>query len=348
MIRLVVADDSETARQLLRAILEADDDLRVVGEAHDGAEAVRLVLELKPDLIVMDVHMPVLDGLSATKQIMADHPTPILIVSGATPHDVDLSLTATQAGALMAMAKPEGPASPRFEESAAGLREMARAMSQVKVVRQSRLYAPAPSPRAEERPAPPQSAELVAIAASTGGPAALRAVLTRLPATFPAPILIVQHIARDFAAGYADWLGSGLPLRVKVAEHDEPLLAGTVYVAPDDAHLGVTEAGRAKIDHGHAIGGFRPSASYLFASAGSVYGPRLAAIVMTGMGADGAQGLVAARAAGAYVIAQDEATSVVHGMAREAINLGAVDAVLPLDEIAPHLLATIGRAVRVG
>ena len=242
MIRLVVADDSATARELLRAILEKDDDLRVVGEAHDGAEAVRLVTELKPDLIVMDVHMPVLDGITATKLIMAERPTPILIVSAATHRDVDLSLTATQAGALMAMAKPEGPGSPRFDESSAQLREMARAMSQVKVVRQSRYFAAAEPPPPDPRGLP-ERIELVAMAASTGGPAALRQVLLQLPPNFGVPIVLVQHIARDFSTGFADWLSGDCPLQVKVAEHDEALQPGVVYVAPDDLHLGVTAGG---------------------------------------------------------------------------------------------------------
>lgn len=346
MIRLVVADDSATARQLLRAILERDSDLRVVGEARDGGEAVRLVGELKPDLIVMDVHMPVLDGITATKLIMAERPTPILVVSAATQRDVDLSLTATQAGALMAMAKPAGPGSPRFEEAAAELRDMARAMSQVKVVRHSRLFTAEQTPPV--RLGSPRTIELVAMAASTGGPAALREVLTALPPSFPVPVLIVQHIARDFAAGFVEWLGVGCPLQVKVAEHGEGLLPGVVYVAPDDRHLGVTPNGTVGLGNGPPIDGFRPSASYLFASAGAAYGRQLVAVVMTGMGADGAAGLAAAHDAGAYVIAQDAASAVVYGMAQEAARLGAVDTELPLVQIAPHLVDTVGGVARAG
>jgi two-component system, chemotaxis family, protein-glutamate methylesterase/glutaminase len=347
MIRLLLADDSATARELLRAILEQEGDLRIVGEARDGAEAVRLARQLRPDIIVMDVHMPVVDGITATKQIMTERPTPILIVSAATQRDVDLSLTATQAGALMALPKPDGPGSPRFDESAAELREMARAMSQVKVVRYSASFAASERPSVSRRGSP-KAIELVALAASTGGPAALRQVLTALPPTFPAPILVVQHIARDFAAGFADWLGSGCSLRVKVAKHEEQIQPGSVYVAPDDVHLGVTASGKIRLSKEPAIGGFRPSASHLFESAGRSYGRRLAAVVMTGMGTDGAEGLVAAHAAGAYVIAQDESTSVVYGMAHEAVRQGAVDTILPLVQIAPHLVETVRRAERAG
>ncbi len=345
MIRLILADDSATARELLRSIFEQDSTLQVVGEARDGEEAVRLVSELKPDVIIMDVHMPIVDGITATKRIMARRPTPILIVSAATQQDVDLSLTATQAGALMAMAKPEGPSSPRFQEAAAELREMAKAMSQVKVVR-SHLYSP------EERPPParrgvPRTVELVAMAASTGGPAALREVLRALPSSFPAPILVVQHMARHFTAGFVEWLDAGCPLRVKLAEDNEVPLPGAVYVAPDDRHLGVMANGRIALLDTPPIGGFRPSASHLFASAGAVHGHRLVAVVMTGMGVDGAAALVAAHDAGAYVIAQDAASAVVHGMAQEAVRLGAVDTELPLVQIAPHLIDTVGRAARV-
>lgn len=338
MIRVLVADDSATARFLLRSILEGDGDMRVIAEAHDGAEAVDLVRRLAPDLVIMDVHMPVLDGLEATKQIMIRAPTPIIIVSAVTRREVDLSLSATHAGALLALPKPENVVSGNFDERAAELRAMARAMAHVKVVRRwSGGDAPAVEPvqprprRANEAP------ELVAIAASTGGPPALRRVLMDLPRTVPAPILVVQHIARDFTAGFAEWLAAACALPVKLAEAGEQLKDGVVYVAPDDAHLGVTHDGRVSLDTGPAIGGFRPSATHLFESAGRAYGARLIAVILTGMGSDGAPGLESAHDDGAYVIAQDAATSVVHGMAAEAVRRGAVDLELPIETIAARL-----------
>jgi two-component system, chemotaxis family, protein-glutamate methylesterase/glutaminase len=340
MIRVVIADDSPTARQLLRAILEQDGDISVVAEAEDGAAAVRVVAEQRPDLVIMDVHMPVADGLEATKEIMARAPTPILIVSAVTQRDVDLSLSATQAGALMALPKPESPASPRFDDAADELRSMARAMSQVKVVRR---WSPSwPAPRGQlPRRSRNGAASIIAAAASTGGPAALRRVLMDLPRDFPAPILLVQHIARDFTSGFAEWLGGSCALPVKLAEHGEELRAGVVYVAPDDRHLGVTAERRVHLVDAPPIGGFRPSANHLFRSAAASCGSDLVAVVLTGMGSDGADGLAAASAAGACVIAQDEVSSVVYGMAQEAVRRGVVDMVVPLEEIATRLMELV-------
>ena len=347
MIRVIVADDSATARYLLRAILEDDGDMRVVAEAHDGAEAVDMVERHGPDLVIMDVHMPVLDGLEATKQIMIRAPTPIIIVSALTRRDVDLSLSATQAGALLALPKPENVSAGSFDERAAELRAMARAMAQVKVVRRW-SGSGSPAPREPVRPRPRrgvETPELIAIAASTGGPPALRRVLIDLPRTVPAPILVVQHIARDFTKGFAEWLAGSCALPVKLAEDREELQNGVVYVAPDEAHLGVTRNGRAALDGGPPIAGFRPSATHMFESAGRAYGSRLVAVVLTGMGSDGAAGLAAAHAEGAYVIAQDAASSVVYGMAAEAVRRGAVDLELPIERIAGRLIELMmGRA----
>lgn len=349
MIRVIVADDSATARYLLRAILEAEGDMRVIAEAHNGAEAVELVERQKPDLVIMDVHMPAVDGLEATKQIMIRAPTPIIIVSAVTRRDVDLSLSATQAGALLALPKPENVAGASFEERAAELRAMARAMAHVKVVRHwSQQPSPLSPPTPPARRSTAETAELVAIAASTGGPPALRRVLVDLPHTLPVPIILVQHIARDFTAGFAEWLGASCALRVKIAEDGERLCPGVVHVAPDDAHLGVTRDGRAALSHDPPIAGFRPSATHMFETAGRTYGSRLLAVVLTGMGSDGAAGLQAARAEGAYVIAQNEASSVVYGMAAEAVRRGAVDIELPIERIAERLLDLVSGGTHAG
>jgi two-component system, chemotaxis family, protein-glutamate methylesterase/glutaminase len=346
MIRVVVADDSATARQLLRAILEHDGDLKVVAEARDGLEAVELVEKHRPDLVVMDVHMPGADGLEATKEIMMRAPTPIVIVSAVSQRNVDLSLSATQAGALLALAKPLGPGSPRFEESASELLAMARAMSNVKVVRR---WSPGPTtPRTiGVRRRPASSPELVAMAASTGGPAACRRILMDLPRTYPAPILLVQHIARDFTAGFAEWLAGSCALPVRLAVHGEALAPGVVYVAPDNVHMGVGN-GVIELSGAPPIGGFRPSATHLFRSAGERYTSRMVGVVLTGMGSDGADGLAAAHDAGACVIAQDEATSVVYGMAQEAVRRGAVDWLIPVEQIAAKLVELAAREAHVG
>jgi len=341
VIRVVVAEDSLTVRELLVAILESDPDVRVVGQAKNGAEAVELTARLKPDLVTMDVHMPVMDGLDATKEIMVKAPTPIVIVSSSSSReDVGLSMDALRVGALMVVAKPDNPHSELFNGRREQFLAMVKAMSQVKVVRRwaARARPPAPPPRSRAEGAPLRA---VAIAASTGGPAALQRILADLPRDFPAPVLVVQHIAAGFVEGLAAWLGANCNLRVKVAEPDEPLVGRSVVLAPDGRHLGATPDGRVLIADEPAMDGFRPSGTYLFESAARVYGGSLVAVILTGMGRDGVDGLRAVKAAGGRVLAQDEATSVVYGMPREAAAAGLVDAVLPPEAIAPWLIETV-------
>lgn len=341
-IKVLVADDSPTARQLLRAILEADGHFTVIGEAVNGQEAIAMNGRLSPDLIIMDVHMPVLDGLEATKEIMAYAPTPIVVVSApGNTQDLNLSLSATQAGALIALVKPAGPSSPRFAEDSAELIRMARALSQVKVVRRWNPGLASSAPQRASKRSVPASVQVVAIAASTGGPPALRRVLIDLPNDFPVPILIVQHIARDFAAGFAEWLRGATALHVKLAQHGEIARAGTVYVAPDDRHLGIASDGRLLLSMGPPDNGFRPSADQLFVSTAKAYGRGMLGVIMTGMGSDGADGAAAARRLNAFVIAQNEQTSVVYGMACEAVKRGGVDEIVPLDKIATRILAIV-------
>jgi two-component system chemotaxis response regulator CheB len=177
----------------------------------------------------------------------------------------------------------------------------------------------------------------VAVAASTGGPAALQRILAALPRDFAAPILVVQHMARGFVEGVATWLGASCDLRVKVATHGEPLLGRTVFLAPDDRHLGVGPDGLLLLADAQPVGGFRPSGTYLFRSAAQAYGASLAAVILSGMGSDGVEGLKAVKAAGGLVLAQDEASSVVFGMPGEAVAAGVVDAVLAVEQIGPRL-----------
>ena len=346
MIRVVVAEDSATSRALIVALLSAEPDMRVVGEAATGQEAVDLAVSLEPDLITMDVHMPGLDGIDATREIMTRSPRPIIVVSAtARTAEVELSLEATRAGALMVLPKPEGPASREFASDRRQLVSMVRAMSQVKVVRRHGV-----APHAPERPRPRITVasdssrppvRLVAIAASTGGPAALRDVFGTLPRSFGAPILVTQHIAHGFTAGLASWLAGDTGLRVKVAELGEMAEPGTVYIAPEDRHLGCRENGsgalRLVLDASPPVGAFRPSATWMFQSCTQAVGSALVAVVLTGMGDDGVAALRAARGAGAHVIAQDEQSSVIYGMPREAARTGMVQDILPLDAISRRL-----------
>lgn len=358
MIRILVADDSATSRALLVSVLSSEPDFQVVGEATNGQEAVEMAERLAPDLITMDVQMPVMDGLEATKQIMVRSPRPIIIVSyTARDDEVQLSLEATRSGALMVLPKPDGPLSPRHGADRRQLVSMARAMSQVKVVRRHGAAAhavsgntPSSRPAAQlpvaTRPNRPTAAiRLVAIAASTGGPAAIQSILSALPRSFPVPILVVQHISHGFTSGLAHWLGGDSALTVKIAELGEHAAPGSVYLAPDDRHIGcrVDTGGtiRVSLDPAPKIGAFRPSASYLFQSCGEALGTGLLSVILTGMGDDGVAGLRIARARGSYVIAQDEASSVIFGMPREAQRAGVVDAVVSLDSMARRIAESV-------
>lgn len=299
---------------------------------------------LRPDLITMDVQMPELDGLEATMRIMGKVPTPIIIVSArASERELELSLEATRAGALMVLPKPEGPLSPRFDEQREQLVAMVKVMSGVKVVRRWGASV-ASRPRLTPSSVPLVSAErprLVAIGASTGGPAALRDLLSALPAGFNAPVLIVQHISKGFIAGLTHWLDANTRLEVRIATASDVARPGVVYLAPDDQHLGIRENGRIVLSGGPPVGSFRPSASHLFESAAEAFGGAMIAVILTGMGDDGVSGLRAVHAAGGIVVAQDEATSIVYGMPREATRAGVVSAVLARPDIAPRLVEAI-------
>lgn len=372
MIRVLVAEDSYAARLLIVSVLESDPEIEVVGQVSDGEAAVAQARRLKPDVITMDIHMPIMDGLAATARIMNERPLPIVVVSSTVdPGDVASTFDAIKAGALVALAKPGSGEDRRSVEDRAIFTATVKAMAGVKVVRRwssalDRAGAPPQQQdKSESRPLPdPANASwgetglprarrstaaapisLVAIAASTGGPTALQTILGALPPTFPAPIVLVQHIARGFLVGFAQWLDGECPLRVRVARAAEPLEPGTVYVAPDDVHLGVSATRQAVALHTDPVGGFRPSASVLFESAAKAYGEGLACVILTGMGSDGVSGLRQVKHRSGYVIAQDEATSLIYGMPGEAVSAGVVDLSLPLDLIAAHLTkVTEGKA----
>ncbi len=342
MIRVLVAEDSTTARELLVEILQADPEVQVVGWAKDGIEALELTRRLRPDVVTMDVQMPRMDGFEATKRIMVEAPTPIVIVSASLDgREVAVSMHALRAGALTVLEKSAGPHAADFDEARRRFVQTVKAMAQVKVVR-----------RWPERPLegrlperPPARAGVrargVAIAASTGGPAALHRLLSELPGEFPVPILVVQHMAHGFVGGLAAWLNSTSLLTVKVAENGEPLAPRTVYLAADDRHLGVSGRGTAILSHAPPVEGFRPSGTVLFESVAQAFGASAVALILTGMGQDGVDGLKAVRQAGGHVIAQDEGSSVVFGMPGAAVAAGLVDVALPLDAMASRLIEIV-------
>lgn len=339
MLRVLVVDDSPTARELIVGILENDPEIQIAGCACNGDDAVSMVDRLRPDVVTMDVHMPILNGLDATKKIMSTCATPIVIVSSSTlVNDVQWAMKALQAGALTLLMKPEGPTAPDFVAVSKELTETVKAMAGVKVIRRRNHQ-----PRTTDDPKTISNQNrgalrAVAIAASTGGPPVILQILSCLPADFCAPILIVQHIAAGFSDGFVTWLDNALSLKVKIAQQDEPLQDGVVYVAPEQTHLGVSRRGTVKLSDDPPIGGFRPSATHLFESVGHHYGASSLGIILTGMGNDGVDGLRTLSASGGRVIAQDEESCVVFGMPKEAQNAGFVDVSLPPEEICQAIL----------
>jgi two-component system chemotaxis response regulator CheB len=343
MIEVLVVDDSPVVREYLCRVLAADPAIQVVGTANDGDEAVAFVQRRAPTVVTMDVDMPRMDGFEATRRIMATRPVPIVIATGSWDRKaVTATMQALKAGAVTAIGKPRGLGDPEQAESARRFVETVKLMSEVKVVRQwsrPRVVAAAvpATPAGSIRPAAP--IRLVAIGASTGGPPVLQSLLAALPASFPVPVLIVQHIASGFIDGMAEWLQETTRIPVHVAAHGERLLSGHAYLAPDGRHLGIESAERALLSESPAENNLRPAVSFLFRSVARTLGPRAIGVMLTGMGRDGALELRQLRDTGALTIAQNRETSVVHGMPGEAIALGGASHVLAPADIASMLIA---------
>jgi two-component system chemotaxis response regulator CheB len=334
-IRVVIAEDSVTMREELVAIIRSDPQLRVVGEAKNGIEAVELTRRLRPHVVVMDVQMPLMDGFAATKRIMTENPTPIVIVSGSmNDSQVEISMRALHAGAVTVLPRPARFPSGVDDDSGQFLLTL-KALADLKLVR----HWPARSASVKTKPNGKES-RVIAIAASTGGPAALQQILSQLP-YFPHPILVVQHISKGFVNGMASWLSSSAALEIVIASDGEAMRPGTVYLAPDNLHMGVNGRERIYISADPPIAGFRPSANYLFESVAKGFGAASTAVILTGMGCDGVEGLRAIRNAGGRVIAQDEASCVVFGMPGAAVREQLPDMVLSPSRIAETLMEMI-------
>lgn len=343
-VRVLVADDSMVTRMFLVHLLESDARIRVVGAVADGQAALDFVHRDPPDVVLMDIHMPRLDGFEATRRIMETRAVPIVICSAtANARDLAITFRAMEAGAIACIEKPLGREHPDFEATAAHLLETVKLMSEVRVVRRTaRTVRSAAAREAMRREGRDDrgAVKLVGMGASTGGPPVLQTILAGLPKDFPAPILVVQHIARGFLAGMADWLDQTTGFRVKIAAHGTVPLPGHVYLAPDDFHMGVSPSGAIVLAREDPWSGQRPAVSFLFHALARVYGPAAVGVLLTGMGRDGARELKLMRDYGAVTIAQDRETSVVHGMPGAAIALEGATHVLPPARIA-DMLATL-------
>jgi two-component system chemotaxis response regulator CheB len=347
---VLVVDDSAFMRKLVSEVVESTGEFRVVGTARDGQDALRQVASLQPDLVTLDVDMPGLDGLAALEYIMRDHPRPVVMLSaGSTEGGADATLRALERGAVDFVRKPSGAISLDLDLVREQLLQALRAASGVRVAIHPVLasgYLPAPpKPPVTHVPLSGAPSRVVCIAASTGGPAALAQIIPALPAWPDTAVLIVQHMPAGFTASFARRLNTASALTVHEAVDGAPLRAGHAYVAPGGLHLrvhGSSELPRLALGDDPAQWGVRPAADPLFTSVAQLFGENAIGVVLTGMGRDGADGLLAMRQAGGRAVVQDVITSVVPGMPEAARKLAGADIVAPLHEIA----ASIGLQVQ--
>jgi two-component system chemotaxis response regulator CheB len=333
-IRVVIADDSQMVRELLREILSRDPEIQVVGEATNGQEAIALARSLRPDLITMDLNMPVMDGLSAIEELMHTRGLPILVVSDRS--DAQTAYHALEVGALELIPKPS-----TSEEDAERFIHRVRLLAGVAVITRLRRHSLPPRavlPTADSRQAFRAFQRVVAITCSTGGPQALLQLLCPLPVNFPAPILIAQHMSDGFINGMAQWLSSLCAMPVTVAAEGELLRAGHIYLSPSERDLSVTASHHVRLLAREEGAVYRPSGDVMLNSVACVYGADTIGVILTGMGRDGVNGMRTIYQAGGTTLSQDEASSVIYGMNQEAVKAGVIQHVLPLEALPARLL----------
>jgi two-component system chemotaxis response regulator CheB len=335
-IRVLIVEDSAVIRQFLEHVIAQDPRLEIAGAVETAEEALLILDRVAPDVVSMDIRLPGMNGFEATQRIMQERPTPVVVVSASVEKaDLDITMNALRAGALTVLEKPRGVTSGEYAALAERLCTQLAIMSQVKVVRRR------PDSPAVVRPhrAAGRGAgfRVLGIASSTGGPGALVQLLAGLGADFPLPILIVQHIAGSFLEGFAAWLESVCPFPVEVVKDCSLMTKAKIYLAAPDRHLRA-ENGFVRVDCGPPVCAQRPSGNVLFESMAAAYGCQALGVVLTGMGDDGAEGLLRVRQNGGHTIAEDESTAVVYGMPAEAVRLKAALESLPLQAIGPRIL----------
>jgi len=338
-LRLVVVDDSSAVRDVLRAMIEVDDGIRIEGEAGTGREAVELVQSLRPDVVLMDVRMPEMNGIEATARIMASCPTPVIVFSSHTGMaEARESIDILAAGALDVMAKPDLDSEEALRECSRELRRKIRIASGVVVVRRIRRVVPE---NGGEGPLSGRDTgkrfRMLGVGASTGGPGALRELFSKLPASFGIPIVVVQHITAGFSEGFSEWLQQYTPLTVRIARPRDRAASGTVLLAPEGRQMEVFPDGTVSAASGETGNGHIPSADVLLSSVALSFREDAVGVLLTGMGADGVEGLLKIRQAGGRTYAQNEESCVVFGMPGEAVRRGAAAEVLDPAAIARSL-----------
>jgi two-component system chemotaxis response regulator CheB len=340
--RVLIVDDSPLIKTLLKEMLNGLPDVQVVGEAANGQDAIRMALRLHPNIITMDIRMPQMDGLEATRQIMSIEPIPIIVVSSSVySADYNIAFNAIEAGALTVIEKPKGLDEKNYDLVREQLISSIRSLSGIRLIQRTNKTADRPANigpmTAMLHSIMLRSVQAIAIATSTGGPPVLAQILSALPDDFSIPILIVQHNLPSFMPALVEWLGTRTKIPLSVANDGARMENGHIYIAPGDKHLTVTQDRVLHIDQSPPVNGYRPSANRLFKSAAEAFGKNVVGIVLTGMGDDGADGLAEMARVGSHIIAQDQATSVVFGMPKAAIDRKIVDEILSPDEIVIRL-----------
>ncbi len=340
-VRVLVVDDSAFMRKVLTDIISAEVHMEVAGTAKNGKEALQLIKDLKPDVVTMDIEMPVMDGLSALEVAMKESPVPIVMLSSLTKEGADATFKALELGAVDFIAKPSSVFKVSTEDVKKELIEKINMASRLSIPSRRAVQITKPARQQVRYTGNSTLKKIIAIGTSTGGPKALQSVIPSLPKNLDAPVLIVQHMPPGFTKSLADRLNNLSELTVKEAENGDILQPGWCYIAPGDRHLRVTKEGnqyRIVLGNDSPVTGHKPSCDAMFDSLAQLNLNNIIAVIMTGMGADGAKGLVNVRQNRNVVIAQDEESCVVFGMPKSAIKLNAVDKVVPLDAITDEIL----------